>query len=207
MWVWWDVWCPKTSWWLCIQRCLNLWLKHRYLQSSHFRYRYPLYACDLPGTFSFVGGGGAANCFNRLWWTMRAESFFNVYRSGSVERVHNFSSALKRRTRAKGPNGPELIPIFLAWSMPRNIATSPWTGCKSIAKLPQAVRRRYPYIHLGEEKQSGVVWPCLLVYLGERIYSKFIKKLPKNWTSWSHWNTIWAVIHLKFYLNPWCVHP
>ena len=26
-----------------------------------------VYPCDLPGTFSFVGGGGAANCFNRLW--------------------------------------------------------------------------------------------------------------------------------------------
>ena len=138
---------------------------------------------------------------------MRAEFFFNVYRSGSVERVYNFSSALKRRTRAKGPNGRSLSRFSYHEACLGILLLPPWTGCKSIAKLLQAVLRRYPYIHLGEEKQSGVVWPCLLTCLGERIYSKFIKKLPKNWTSWSHWNTIWAVIHLKFYLNPWCVHP
>ena len=68
--------------------------------------------------------------------------------------------------------------------MPRSIATlppPPWTGCKSIAKSPQAVRRRCPYIQLGEEKQkwSGLTLSSNLSWRAHifKIYQKASKKL------------------------------
>ena len=65
--------------------------------------------------------------------------------------------------------------------MPRNIATPPCAGFKSIAKLPLAVRRRYPYIQLGEEKQkwSGLTLSSNLSWRAHifKIYQKASKKL------------------------------
>ena len=90
--------------------------------------------------------------------------------------IERFSMRLvKVKThKSQRPKRAELIPVSLAWSMPKSIVTPAWTGSYSIAGLPPApppphphpttplaVCRRYPFIHLSEERQSGVK---LLVY-------------------------------------------
>ena len=52
---------------------------------------------------------------------------------------------------------PELIPVSVAWSKPRSIATLPPGQDTSPSKgYLLAVCHRYPFIHLSEERQSGV---------------------------------------------------
>ena len=53
------------------------------------------------------------------------------------------------------PKRPELIPVSLAWSMPRSIATPSGQDASPLQGYPPAVCRRYPFIPLGEERQSG----------------------------------------------------
>ena len=54
------------------------------------------------------------------------------------------------------PRRPELIPVSVAWSMPWSIATRPGRDASPSQGYPPAVCRRYPFTHMGEERQSGV---------------------------------------------------
>ena len=59
------------------------------------------------------------------------------------------------------PKRPEVISVSLAWSMPRSIATPPGQDASVTQGYPPpppppAVCYRYPFIHLGKKRQSGV---------------------------------------------------
>ena len=55
------------------------------------------------------------------------------------------------------PKRPELV----AWGMPRSIATSPWTGCYSIAGLPPSSMSPLPIYTSGWKETKWSTVPCL----------------------------------------------
>ena len=85
----------------------------------------------------------------------------NVYRSGSAERVFDVSSVTKKTHTNQRPKLLELIPVFLAWSMPRSISTPPWTGCKSIVGLRPSSTSPVPIYTPGRRKTKWSKVPCL----------------------------------------------
>ena len=77
--------------------------------------------------------------------------------------IERFSMRLvKVKThKSQRPKGAELIPVSLAWSMPKSIVTPPWTGSYSIAGLPPISMSPVP-IYTPEWRETK--WskaPCL----------------------------------------------
>ena len=52
-----------------------------------------------------------------------------------------------------GPERQELIPDSIAWGVTGSIATTRWTDGKLVHR--RITPQRYPFIHLGEERQIG----------------------------------------------------
>ena len=64
--------------------------------------------------------------------------------------------------KTQRPKRAELIPVSLAWSMPKSIVTPPWTGSYSIAGLPPSSMSPVP-IYTPEWRETK--WskaPCLM---------------------------------------------
>ena len=59
----------------------------------------------------------------------------------------------------EGPIRPALISGFISMKQPVVFAIFPWMGCQSIAGLPAAIRR-YPFVHLGEERRRESKVSC-----------------------------------------------
>ena len=62
----------------------------------------------------------------------------------------------ERRTQAKGPNGQSLSQFLLHEACLEVLLLPPGWDASPLQSYSPAVFWRYPFIHLGEERQSGV---------------------------------------------------
>ena len=77
-----------------------------------------------------------------------------------------FCILLRKKGKVKAhtsrrPKWSELILVSVAWSMPRSIATPPWTGCYSITGLPPSSMSPVPIYTPGWRESKLIRVSCL----------------------------------------------